>query len=142
MKIVIVVFSFLIIFTGCSDNSEDEISCELKLKIMDNQDNNLLETGFYNSDTIFLFQDNLEYKYSFDYDNVEYVLSISTVELRNYNMDNDFLLYLNMSDTDTLKINYERDPSVPCLGGGLIIKGLKYNGLEITKLDDYYIILK
>lgn len=134
-------FIILIIFTSCSNDSEDEISCELKLKILDSQDNNLVETGFYNSDTVFIYQENLETKSNFDYDNIESTLSISTSVFNVDNMDNDFLLYLNHMDTDTLKIDYERDPTVPCLGG-LVLKGVIHNGQELTKQGDIYIIEK
>ncbi|NOQ26448.1 MAG: hypothetical protein GQ564_13910 [Bacteroidales bacterium] len=137
-------FISLIIFTACPDNSEEEFNCELKFKIIDrhNNNNNLLQTSIYNSDTIYLFQDNLEIKSVFSFNNVENTLSISTGQLNTYNMDRDFLLYLNKHDTDTLKINYERDPSTPCLGSGLIIKSLKCNGHELSQQGDFYIIEK
>lgn len=142
MKIIFGLCISVIIFTACPDNSEDEFNCELKFKIIDKQSNNLLQTSFYNSDTIYLFQDNLKIKSAFNFNNVEYTLLISTGQLNTYNMDKDFLLYLNKEDTDTLKMNYERDPSIPCFGGGLIIKSLKYNGLELSKQGDFYIIEK
>lgn len=135
-------FISLIIFTACPDNSDDEFNCELKFKIIDRQNNNLLQTSFYNSDTIYLFQDNLEIKSVFSFNKVENTLSISTMQLNTYNMDRDFLLYLNKQDIDTLTMNYERDPSTPCLGNGLIIKSLNYNGHDLSQQRDFYLIEK
>jgi hypothetical protein len=142
IKIVIGLICFLIIFTACPDNSDDEFSCELKMKIIDNRHNNLLETSFYNSDTILLFQDNTDFKSTFRFDDIEYVLSITTGELRNFDLDRDLIFYLNMTDTDTLKISYETDPTNPCLGGGMTITGVNYNGQDLILEGDVYKIIK
>ena len=140
-RIVFGLLIVLIIFESCSDNSDENICCELKIKIIDNLDNNLLETRFYNSDTIFLFQDNIETKSYFDIDSVANILSLSTRILDTYNMNNEFILYLNQLDTDTLKIEYENDPNIQCLGG-LKLKFLKHNGQLVEKHNDVYFIMK
>lgn len=134
-------FIFLIAFTSCTDDSKDEINCELKIKIIDNLDNNLLETGFYNSDTIFLFQDTYETKSYFDIESAESILSMATRILNTFNPDHEIFLYLNHFDTDTLEITYEIDPAIQCLGG-FNLKTIKHNGQELIKKGDTYIIEK
>jgi hypothetical protein len=141
IKLVFSFFAFWFILASCSNDNEDQFDCEVKFEIINNNDTNLFEIGAYDSDTVFIFQDNSEEKSFFEYDSETNILSISVKVFNTENIDSEFYLYLNHLDKDTLTINYERDPTIPC-SGGLVLNGINYNGSFLTKQGDIYYIEK
>ena len=141
IKLVFGFFAFWLILVGCSNDNEEQFDCEVKFEIIDRNNTNLLEIGSYHSDTVFIYQDNSEERSNFEFDNEKGILSISIGVFNTENIDGEFYLYLNHLDSDTLKISYERDPTIPC-SGGLVLNGINYNGSLLTKQGDVYYIEK
>ena len=129
-----------IVFTFASCNDDDNIgdySCSLKFKIVDNNNNNLLGSeNQYPIGNIKLMQEDNPYETGFSYDTISDVISIPMEDFINFAFKRTFYLELNWRDTDTLDITFGQNPRTSCMYG-YYLKGVKYNGVNLTKDDNY-----
>ncbi|MFO7830335.1 MAG: hypothetical protein R6V23_17075 [Bacteroidales bacterium] len=140
---LLAITSLLLISQSCNDDDDlGEYSCSLEFKIVDNDNNNLLGSeNQYPIGNIKLMQKDNPYETGFSYDTISKVISIPMENFINFDFRKEFYLELNWRDIDTLDISFGQNPRASCMYG-YYLKGVKYNGVNLTKDDNYIFTIK